>query len=772
MATAATHSDLRHDERRAYALDYTARGWRVFPAPPGTKKSYKKGEDHGGRRWGNTIDPAEVANDWARWPHANVGIACGPESGLFVIEADTIEGHGVDGLASLASLAQAHGGLPETIEALSPSGSRHLYFRWPDGLDIRNSEGRIAPGVDVRGAGGMVIAPPSVKPGKQLPYRWEKAPGIYELAPCPEWLVRLCMPKEKLVHDAAGTGSSRTIASDVDEQVLGWLYTRPNSLSRTDWVRLCFALKGSIGERARDAWLSFSSRYGGSTTEGEAKRQWETAVPDGQVGIGTAVHLLGGYERHAPSPGRSSYSIGDQAKEPEEGSPEAEPEDAPAPKKRPVGLTDFFAYMPTHTYIFAPTGEFWPGASVNSRIPPVPLFDNDNRPVLNKKDEPVELAANQWIDQHRPVEQMTWAPGHPQVVKDRLISDGGWIERSGCNVFNLYRPPLKAEGDATKADPWIDHVRRVYPDDADHIISWLAHRAQRPAEKINHAIVMGGCQGVGKDTILEPIKAAIGPWNFQEVSPQQMLGRFTGFAKSIILRISEARDLGDVDRFAFYDHTKVYTAAPPDVLRVDEKHIREYSVFNVCGVIITSNHKTDGIYLPADDRRHYVAWSDLSRDTFGADYWNTLYSWYHDGGIGHVVAYLRHLDISGFDAKAPPKKTAAFWDIVSSNQAPEEAELSDALESLGWPNAVTVASVALYAADAFKDFLLDRRNSRRIPHRFEECGYVQVRNSNAQDGLYKVSGKRCVIYAKKVLSRRDQIAAAERLAYPGGQPGQ
>ena len=55
-----------------------------------------------------------------------------------------------------------------------------------------------------------------------------------------------------------------------------------------------------------------------------------------------------------------------------------------------------------------------------------------------------------------------------------------------------------------------------------------------------------------------------------------MLGRFNGFVKSVILRVSEARDLGDVDRFTFYDHTKVYTAAPPDVLRVDEKYLREH----------------------------------------------------------------------------------------------------------------------------------------------------------------------------------------------------
>ena len=59
-----------------------------------------------------------------------------------------------------------------------------------------------------------------------------------------------------------------------------------------------------------------------------------------------------------------------------------------------------------------------------------------------------------------------------------------------------------------------------------------------------------------------------------------MSGDFNGYVKSIILRINEARDLGDVNRFDFYDHTKAYTAAPPDVLRVNEKHLREYYVFN------------------------------------------------------------------------------------------------------------------------------------------------------------------------------------------------
>ena len=122
-----------------------------------------------------------------------------------------------------------------------------------------------------------------------------------------------------------------------------------------------------------------------------------------------------------------------------------------------------------------------------------------------------------------------------------------------------------------------------------------------------------------------------------------MLGQFNGFLKSVILRVSEARDLGDVNRFQFYDHLKAYTAAPPDVLRCDEKHLREHGVLNVCGVVITTNHKADGIYLPADDRRHFVAWSSLTKDDFPADYWTGLWGWYETGGIADVAAFCAGL---------------------------------------------------------------------------------------------------------------------------------
>jgi hypothetical protein len=430
---------------------------------------------------------------------------------------------------------------------------------------------------------------------------------------------------------------------------------------------------------------------------------------------------------------------------------------------RGVRLEDFHGYMPQHLYIFSPCRELWPAASVNARIPPIPVLDKDGRQKIGTNGKPLFIAASAWIDRHQPVEQMTWCPGMPMLVRDRLVSDGGWIEREGVTIFNLYRPPRIKPGNAAAAGPWVDHVRYIYPDDYLRIIEWLAHRVQRPEEKINHALVLGGPQGIGKDTLLEPVKYAIGPWNFHDVSPTHLLGPFNGFAKSVLLRVSEARDLGDIDRFKFYDHTKIYTAAPPDVLRVNEKHLREYYIFNVLGFLITTNHKTDGIYLPADDRRHYVAWSDRTKEEFTPQYWDTLWGWYANGGIWHVAAYLAELSLAKFDPKAPPPKTAAFWAIVDASRAPENAELTDVLEALGNPDAVILAQLTMAARGEIQEWLMDRRNHRTIPHRLESCGYSTVRNANTKDGRWKVGGKNQVVYAKNTLSIADRIKAAQAL---------
>lgn len=109
---------------------------------------------------------------------------------------------------------------------------------------------------------------------------------------------------------------------------------------------------------------------------------------------------------------------------------------------------------------------------------------------------------------------------------------------------------------------------------------------------------------------------AVGPWNCSEVSPEDLFGSFNGYLKAVLLRVSEARDMGEVSKFQLFERMKTIGAAPPEVLRVNEKHLKEHHIVNVVGAIITSNYRTEGLYLPADDRRHYVAWSDLTQSDF------------------------------------------------------------------------------------------------------------------------------------------------------------
>jgi hypothetical protein len=421
-------------------------------------------------------------------------------------------------------------------------------------------------------------------------------------------------------------------------------------------------------------------------------------------------------------------------------------DDATQRQRPELQLDDFVAYMPMHNYIFKPTRETLPASSVNARID------------LGK------TKASDWLDKNAAVEQAIWVPGKLMLIPGKIISDGGWIDAPDCTLFNLYRPPsvVPKSGDVSL---WLDHIHKLYPDHAERIVSWLAHRVQRPWEKINHALVCLGAQGIGKDTLLEPIKTAIGPWNFSEVNPMQVLGRFNSFLKSVILRISEARDVGDYDRYALYDHLKVYIAAPPDVLRVDEKHLREHSVPNVTGVIITANDKVNGIYLPADDRRHLVLWSHLTKDDFNEEYWNRLYAWYGAGGNEAVAHYLANLDISAFNPKAPPPKTQAFWEIVDASRSPEDAEFADVLDELGNPPAVTLIQLRNNTKSAeFAEWLSDRKNSRKIPHRMEACCYEPWRNDGAKDGMWKIGGKRQVIYVRRELTEQARHMAVQELS--------
>jgi hypothetical protein len=111
-----------------------------------------------------------------------------------------------------------------------------------------------------------------------------------------------------------------------------------------------------------------------------------------------------------------------------------------------------------------------------------------------------------------------------------------------------------------------------------------------------------------------------------------------------------------------------------------------------------------------------------------------------------------------------PPKTGAFWEIANANRAPVDAELADVLDGLGQPDVVTLDQVISRASvlqPVFAEWLRDSKaNARRIPHRFEDCDYVAVRNPHDAEGRWKISGRRHTIYGKATLTERERLAAA------------
>jgi hypothetical protein len=267
-------------------------GWVVFPAPPGSKKSYKSAKYSNGHRWGATNKPAVIQRDFKRWPKANLGIPTGVENGFWVLEADTPEGHDVDGIASLRALERKHGRLPKTLMAISPSGSLHYYFRWPKGeLIVCNSASVVAPGVDVRGEGGMVLALPSVKEGVGR-YRflnWGTA-GAY----APKWLLDLVIRKP--VKEATAGASLRSYDPNVDVDMIKFALSVIQQVCAasgrwpyTVWFEIGCALHFELGDEGFaifDAWSRVSPTYNAA----RCAAKWRECAKINTFTIGTIFY--------------------------------------------------------------------------------------------------------------------------------------------------------------------------------------------------------------------------------------------------------------------------------------------------------------------------------------------------------------------------------------------------------------------------------------------------------------------------------------------------
>ncbi len=177
------------------ALEYAAMGWRVITVWGVTdggicccrdgERCTNAGKHPVGAKWTKrATDDTRAIKGW-EWESANVGIATGRESGLMVLDIDDKYG----GTQSMIELQRTLGPIPRTLKVRT-GGGWHLYFRHPGGR-VKTTTGCLANGIDLRGDGGQVVAPPS-RHASGIRYEWSPGRGARDgrLESLPETWIR------------------------------------------------------------------------------------------------------------------------------------------------------------------------------------------------------------------------------------------------------------------------------------------------------------------------------------------------------------------------------------------------------------------------------------------------------------------------------------------------------------------------------------------------------------------------------------------------------
>lgn len=709
------------------AQSYIALGWHVFPIHTmldvegddkqvcscGTDRCPDAGKHPTIKRWQkeSSKDPVKIL-EWfgPDAAPANIGIVTGELSGITILDIDISPGHA--GAETWAEIVSEHGE-PDTLTAQTGSGGSHLVFRYNSVL--KTASNVLGKGIDCRNDSGYIVAPPSR----------HRSGGVYEWLNWPDDSepVLLNLPAH-LSRRKEGRGRPRkgdlTKQKFSIEQVKSMLDVIPPD-DRDLWRNVGIIL-GRAFNRIDEAWELYnewSAKWGGRPGRNhgeimhEAFYELSQQKTDSELSLGTIVRLA--------------------------------IENGWSPKFGEVPHENFIYFGPGNNFIYRPTGSYWVAEAVNFACSPV-----------NEKGDLKQPAT--WLRQNMLATSITSDPAlDGDYIKGTDCRDGMLVEQSGSAVFNTYRGPVIELGDPRLAGPFLDHVKRVFPKegDAEQFLNYMAHRAQKPWEKPRFALLIAGDQGVGKDTAVEFCCPAIGSWNVSNIEPSALDANFNEYAAATLVRVSEAANLHDMNKWAFNERLKVLIAGSPDTLSINPKFGHKYSIRMYCGVIITTNHLTTGIYIPPDDRRYDVidaankAAMGLGDDEKVKEYFSELWGWFlGSGGDRHVAAYLMEKDISGWSAANGQRKTQAHRYVVATCTKNDDW-FFDALEAIGEPE--VFRSDALWAA-VTKDGANVKEMATKLPHALVRADFRVHINPNRKDGRWKYENKYVTIYAKMSLT--------------------
>jgi Bifunctional DNA primase/polymerase, N-terminal/Family of unknown function (DUF5906) len=623
------------------ALSYAHGGIPIFPCNPNNKSPLTA---HGFKN--ATTDLERIRSWWREHPQAMIGVPTGSASGVFVIDLDVDEKKGIDGRKVYKDLCLKNGGLPNTIVQQTPRGGLHVLFR-DEGFGVRNDTGKkLGPGVDIRGDGGYIVIAPSKMAGGKA-YQWRirgKEPGFPDAASAPGWLLDLCLGRksraeakpadatpdqEKVERKHRPETNSAETAPDKEEPTPS-TDQRPTSAVATAVLEqesntVAVAPEGTRNDTLNKAAFSLGQSIAMSELDrGMVERHLTAAcVKNGLVSPrGDGLREVNQTIKSGIDAGLREYKdasviFGPPTDEWQAGFAYVEPlkefVDLNSSNLQRYDLQAFKLKFPQFSpwapkanavirYLQGPRKTICDGYTY---LPGAPrLVDQDRRRLLNR-----------------------WSPG--LALLDRVISDN-------------------------EIQPWLDHLKYLVsdPEESAVVLDWMAHLVQRQFPKANFAILLGGVEGIGKSLLFDPIVRFLGPENVRTTSEVEIKDKYTSWiAERELVMMEEIRGLSD----EVMNRLKMYIAAPPYMVPVNEKNIKHYETPNVARFVAFTNSEY-ALQLNVHDRRWFVLWSGAEAQ--GPDYYTKLAKWFEVNAV-LIGSWLAQRDLSGFAGQGKAPMTAA-----------------------------------------------------------------------------------------------------------------
>jgi len=319
---------------------------------------------------------------------------------------------------------------------------------------------------------------------------------------------------------------------------------------------------------------------------------------------------------------------------------------------------------------------------------------------------------------------MTYAPGEGVLVaRDGLVYGNRWVDM---------RPDMSGSDKINDSDisVWLDHCRTLVPEanELDHIWNVMAFKVQHPNIKINHAVLHGGDEGSGKDSMWAPFLWAIGGphQHNRSIIENKGLDSQWGYGlEAEVVILNELKEPEAKERRALANRLKPIIAAPPETLTINRKGLHPYEMLNRLQVIAFTNDPMP-ISIPSQDRRWFCVWSHAPR--MDADDADALWGWYKKGGFEKIAAWLHQRDVSAFNPAVAPPVTEWKLNMVEHGLSVAESFLVELMHRRVGPFAAGVVGGPFHR-------LCDVISNNHVPpgtkvpqaallHAFKEAGWI------------------------------------------------